>query len=342
MKNDTMLRACRMEKVDYTPIWIMRQAGRYLPEYREIRKKYSLNELFKMPEICADVTMMPIERFDLDAAVMFADIMLPLASIGIEVELKDNVGPVIKKPIRKFADVEALNDIRVTEAVPFVFETIKKVKKQKKVPLIGFSGAPFTLAGYIIDGTATRSFTETKKIMRDYPKTWHALMGRLADLVIEYLNAQITSGVDAVQLFDSWAGYLTPDEYREFAMPYSKKIFDALVRTDIPTIHFGTKTSAILELMRNAGGDTIGVDSTISIDDAWKRIGYDVGIQGNLDPQIMLGTKDGVRSGALDVLDRINRRKGHIFNLGHWILPDTPIENVTELVETVHGFELEN
>ncbi len=334
--NERLLKACRREEVDCTPVWIMRQAGRYLPEYRKIRKKYDVLSICRNPEIAAEVTMLPVEKLGLDAAIIFADIMLPLETIGVKFEIKDKVGPIVHKPVRKREDVESLVEAKVKEDVPFVFETIRILRRYLKVPLIGFSGAPFTLASYMVEGGASRVFERTKNLMRQESDIWHSLMGKLSDLVVDYLKEQVSAGVQVVQLFDSWVGCLSLQEYRKFVMPYSKRIFEELRGLGIPAIHFGTNTAHLLEALKEAGGDVIGVDWRISLDEAWRRIGYNVGIQGNLDPSVLLGPTGHVKKKVIEVLIGAGNRPGHIFNLGHGILPETPVENVVELVNTVH------
>ncbi|MDE1857152.1 MAG: uroporphyrinogen decarboxylase [Candidatus Micrarchaeota archaeon] len=335
--NDTLLKACRLEVTDHIPVWIMRQAGRYLPEYRKLREGHTLMQLFEDPHVCSEVMSMPVDRFGFDAAVLFADIMLPLRSLDFEFTLVDNLGPMVERPIRNLAGVFALKRRNVDEAIPYVFDAIRMARKRLDVPIIGFCGGPFTVASYMIEGRSTREFGKTRMFMKAYQGGWKALMERLTDMSIEYLQHQIRAGVSVVQLFDSWAGYLTPSEYSDHVMEYSKRILDALPK-EIPKIHFSARNSHILELLKSAGGNVIGVDSTISIGEAWKRLGYDVGVQGNLDPQLMLGSSFSVRQGAERILMQVDSRPGFIFNLSHGILPDTPVANVAELVEAVHGY----
>ncbi|MGD0175992.1 MAG: uroporphyrinogen decarboxylase [Candidatus Bathyarchaeia archaeon] len=336
MLNDRLIKACRRQPVDATPVWFMRQAGRYLPEYRKIREKHDVISICKDPSLCAKVTTLPVETLGVDAAIMFADIMLPLQGMGIRFEIKEGLGPLIQQPIRSMGDVSSLTDLDPKNDVPFVLEAIAQTKKMLDVPLIGFSGAPFTLASYIIEGRSTRDFVNTKTLMYRDPKTWHALMDRLSTAMASYLRAQIKAGVDVVQLFDSWVGCLSPQDYHQYVLPYSRRIFKELEATGVPRIHFGTGTSNLLEEMRQAGGDVFGVDWRIPIDLAWARLGSDVAIQGNLDPAVLLGNPELIRSQATEILTKTRGKVGHIFNLGHGMLPETSPQNVIELVKFVH------
>ena len=316
----------------------MRQAGRFLPEYRQIREKHGFLEICKDPELCAELSILPVDILDVDAAILFADIMLPLEGMGIEFEIKDEVGPVIAKSVDSLESVNALSTLEPNADVPFVMEAISATKKRlnSRVPLIGFCGAPFTLASYLIEGHSTRDFHETKRVMYKESKTWHLLMEKLSTSMAMYLAAQIEAGVDAIQLFDSWVGCLSPQDYHRYVLPYSRKIFRHLEGYRVPRIHFGTGTANLLEEMKQAGGDVFGIDWRIPIDIAWQKLGYDVAIQGNLDPAVLLADIDCVKSQTIDVLERVGGRPGHIFNLGHGILPDTPRDNVMELVKFVH------
>src|SRR5581483_4712684 len=332
--NDRFLRACRREAVDCTPIWLMRQAGRYLEEYRRLREQYDLLTLCRTPELCAVITLQPIRRFDLDAAILFSDIMIPLQGMGIEFELVEGIGPLVAQPIRSQSYADALRILEPERDVSFVLETIRLVRREleNKLPLIGFAGAPFTLASYIVEGKPSRDVLLTKKFMHEQPHAWYTLMDKLASSIAIYLGAQIQAGVQAVQLFDSWVGALSPQDYATFVLPHTKKIFDSLADTNVPCIHFGTGTATLLELMHAAGGDVFGVDWRIPLSQAWARLG-DVALQGNLDPALMLTTPDLVARHTREILADVNGQRGHIFNLGHGILPDTPIENVERLVE---------
>jgi len=332
------VRAARRESTEYTPVWFMRQAGRILPEYRELRQRWGLIEICRQPGLCAEVTLQPMRRMPLDAAVLFADIMLPLVGVGIDLELVDEVGPVITHPMRHAHDVETLRPLVPEQDVPFVLETIKLVKAEVGPTrgVIGFAGAPFTLASYLIEGRPTRDFARTKALMFSDAELWHLLMDRLATMQATYLQAQIDAGVDVVQLFDSWVGALSPADYAQFVRPYSQKIFAALKDSGVPTIHFGTNTATLLDQMKDDGATMIGVDWRIPLDEAWERIGFDRGIQGNLDPGALLGSAEVMKNKAADVLRRAGGRPGHVFNLGHGLLPSTPLENAIRLVDFVH------
>ena len=335
-----LLRAARREVVERRPVWFMRQAGRSLPEYQKIREKYDLFTICQRPELCAEVTLQPVRRLGVDGAVLFADIMLPVAfGLGVDLQLVEGVGPVVAQPIRGRADIERLQRRTAEEAVPFVLETIGLLRAQLDpgVALIGFSGAPFTLAGYLIEGKPSRDFLVTKRLMYAEPALWEALMSRLSDLVLDYLLAQVRAGAQIVQLFDSWAGALSPDDYRRFVQPHSAAIFAGLKRAGAPSIHFATGAAGLLPLLKDAGGDVIGIDWRVDLGDAWRTVGYDRGIQGNLDPALLLGPWPVVEDGARRVIEAAGGRPGHIFNLGHGVLPDSPVEHLQRLVEFVHG-----
>lgn len=332
------LDACHHRQPDTTPVWFMRQAGRCLPEYRALRQKYDMLTMVKTPELCTTVTLMPIKTFGVDAAVIYADIMLPLEEMGISLEIQHEVGPVIHNPIRTIKDIEALHIPASKEITPFLMESIRLVRRELagKQAVIGFAGAPFTLACYLIEGRPSRDYRSAKSMMYGQPELWHALMNKLTDVVINSLTAQIRAGADVVQLFDSWVGALSPSTYRQFVLPYVQRIFEAVKQTGTPSIHFGTGTASLLEAMAEAGGDIIGVDWHVDLDDAWARIGYERGVQGNLDPTIMLTTWPTIEAGMHDVLRRANNRPGHIFNLGHGILPQTDPALLRQLVDAVH------
>ena len=316
----------------------MRQAGRSLPEYRAIREQHTLLEICRNPELCAEVTVQPVRRLGVDAAILFADIMLPLVGVGVDLDIVEGVGPVIARPIRRAEDVQTLRRLEPENRVGFVLDGIRCTLQELNgaVPLIGFSGLPFTLASYLVEGAPSRDFLQTKRLMYGAPQVWHELMRRLAAIVSAYLLAQARTGVQALQLFDSWIGALSVDDYRRYVRPYTRAVFEALAGTGLPQIHFGTGTSALLETMRDAGGTTIGIDWRIPLDIAWQRIGYDRGIQGNLDPIVLLGPWDVVRREAESILTRAADHPGHIFNLGHGIHPQTPLDNLQRLVEFVH------
>ena len=333
--NDRFLRACRLEPVDATPVWFMRQAGRSFAAYRKLRERYGILELAKTPDLCAEVTLMPVRELGVDAAVLFADIVLPLEPMGVGLRIEPEVGPIIDRPIRSAADVAALRPFDPAE-VSFTLDAIRLVRRELdgRAGVIGFSGAPFTLACYLIEGRPSRDFATAKAFMYREPAAWHDLMERLSSMVIAYLRAQVQAGADVVQVFDSWVGGLGPADYATFVQPHVKRIFDALV--DVPTIHFGTGTSALLELMADAGGDVIGVDHRVSLGDAWRRIGFDRGIQGNLDAARVVAGWEATDAGARAVLAEADGHVGHVFNLGHGVMPQTDTGLLRRLVELVH------
>jgi uroporphyrinogen decarboxylase len=330
-----LVRAARREPVERTPVWFMRQAGRSLPEYREIRKRYGLFDVCRRPELCAEVTLQPVRRHDVDAAVMFADIMLPVIGMGVDVDLVENVGPVVANPVRTRADVERLATPEPEESVPFILEAVSIVRRELREDqaLVGFCGGPFTVAGYLVEGKPTREFTTVKALMYGEPQVWHTLMEKLADAFVPYVQGKVRAGADVIQLFDSWVGALSPADYEEFVAPYSARILAAL---DVPTIHFGTGTATLLSPMAAAGGDVIGLDWRIPLDRGWAAVGEDRGVQGNLDPAVLLGPWERVEAAALDVLARAAGRPGHIFNLGHGVLPQTDPGGLRRLRELVH------
>ena len=333
------LDACHLRQPDATPIWFMRQAGRCLAEYRDLRKRYDILTMAKTPELCAQVTLMPVQQLGVDGAVLYADIMLPLEGMGISFEIEPDIGPIIHNPVRTMHDVEALRIIDPEDAVPYVMEAIRLVRGELagQKAVIGFSGAPYTLACYMIEGRPSRDYASAKSLMYGQPKVWRALMEKLTEVVTRYLLAQTRAGVDVVQLFDSWVGALSPSVYRSFVQPYSQRIFQAVKETGTPAIHFGTGTAALLEAMTEAGGNIISVDWRVDLDEAWRRIGYDRGIQGNLDPTLLLTNWETIEDGMEDVLLRAGNRPGHIFNLGHGVLAPTPPDNLRRLVDAVHN-----
>jgi uroporphyrinogen decarboxylase len=318
----------------------MRQAGRYMAEYRALRERYSLLEICRTPELAVTVTLQPIRRIEVDAAILFSDLLLPLEPMGLPFDFVRGEGPSVETPIRNEADIERLLVFDPREALAHVLETIRLVRIElaNRVPLIGFAGAPFTLASYAIEGGHSSTFALTKHLMYGNPKAWHCLCDKLAVVVAEFLKAQIDAGVQAVQLFDSWVGVLNSADYREFAMPHTRRIFDSLKGRGVPTIHFGTGTASILGEMREAGGDVIGADWRIPLDEAWERIGRDHAIQGNLDPTLLLAPMQRMLTAADEVLARAGGRVGHIFNLGHGILPMTSVEHVQALARHVHQY----
>jgi uroporphyrinogen decarboxylase len=333
--NDIFLRACRREPVPRTPVWFMRQAGRYMPEYRALREKHSMLTLCRTPELAVEVTLQPLHALDVDAAILFSDILLPLDPLGIPFDFLAGEGPVIEKPLRSRADIERLKRFEPREALAPPLEAIRLLRRTLQVPLIGFAGAPFTLASYAIEGGHSSQFALTKRLMYEDPASWHALAGLLADVVGEYLVAQVEAGVQAVQLFDSWVGALDEGDYREFVLPHTASIFARLRATGVPTIHFGTGTGHLLAVQREAGGDVIGIDWRTPLDVGWSRV-PDAAVQGNLDPTLLFAPRERLLARVDDVLRRAGGRPGHIFNLGHGILPKTPVENVRAVTDHVH------
>jgi uroporphyrinogen decarboxylase len=333
----TFLAACRRRPTTVTPIWLMRQAGRFLPEYRAIREKLGFLELCRTPEAAAEVTVLPVDKLGVDAAILFADILLVVEPLGVGLEFARGEGPVIRRPVRSTAAVERLVERDPAETVPFVFETVRRARTalRERVPLIGFAGAPFTVASYIVEGGASRDYVETKRLMHGDPGAWHALLSLLARTTARYLNLQIAAGAQAVQLFDSWVGTLGPDDYRTFALPYTQAVIRSLT-PGVPVIHFGTGTAGLLEPFRAAGGDVIGIDWRQDLGEAWLRLGPDVAIQGNLDPAALLAPPAEIRRRAAAILTAAAGRPGHVFNLGHGVLPSTPVDHARALVDAVH------
>jgi uroporphyrinogen decarboxylase len=320
-----------------TPVWFMRQAGRYMEEYREIRSRHSLLDICRNPDLATEVTLQPVRRLEVDAAILFSDLLLPLEPMGLPFDFVKGEGPQLERPIESPADIDRLRVFEPREALRHVLDTIRQVHHELdgRVPLIGFAGAPFTLASYAIEGGHSSNFARTKALMYSQPDAWHRLCQMLSGVVSSYLLAQIEAGVDAVQVFDSWVGALDATDYGEFALPHTRRIFEE-VGGRVPTIHFGTGTATILEELRDAGGDVIGVDWRIAIDEAWERIGSDRAVQGNLDPTLLLGPPHRMLHQADALLRKVGGRAGHIFNLGHGILPSTPVEHVQLLAHHVH------
>ena len=337
MSGHRFLRACRREAVDTTPVWFMRQAGRYMAEYRALRAKWSLLDICRQPDLATEVTLQPVRRIEVDAAILFSDLLLPLEPMGLPFDFLKGEGPQIHSPIADGADIARLKRFEPREALAHVLQAIKQIQHELRgrVPLIGFAGAPFTLASYAIEGGHSNNFARTKSLMYGHPEAWHRLCDRFATVIGDYLNAQVDAGVNALQIFDSWVGTLSASDYREFALPHSKKIFDAIAGR-VPVIHFGTGTATMFQELREAGGDVIGVDWRVPIDEAWEDIGFDRAVQGNLDPTLLLGPPRRMLDQAEDILKRVAGRPGHIFNLGHGILPSTPVENVQMLAQFVH------
>ncbi|MBA3884296.1 MAG: uroporphyrinogen decarboxylase [Acidobacteria bacterium] len=339
--NNRFLQACRREPVDATPIWFMRQAGRYMAEYRELRKRYSLLEICAQPDLAVAVTLQPVDVIEVDAAILFSDLLVPFTPMGLDFDFVKGEGPSIERPVRSASDVDRLRDFEPREALGHVLETIRLLRRELegRVPLIGFGGAPFTLAAYAIEGGPSTTYARTKAFMYSEPAAWHRLCERLATMMADYLAAQVEAGVQALQVFDSWAGALGRGDYREFALPHSRRIFESLAARGVPVIHFGVNTTAILRDIRDAGGDVIGLDWRQPLDEGWESIGYDRGVQGNLDPTLLLGPQDRLFAAADDVLRRAGGRPGHIFNLGHGVLPNTSLEQVQALARHVHAYK---
>ena len=335
-----LVRAARREPVERTPVWFMRQAGRSLPEYRALRERRSFWEVANTPELCAEVTLQPVRRHDVDAAVMFADIMTPVVAMGLRVDLVEGVGPVVESPVRSLADVEALRVPDPEDGFAPLLEAIRIVRGELGVEkaVVGFCGGPFTVAAYLVEGRSSREFAQVKTLMYTAPDVWRALMDTLAECFAAYLGAQAAAGADVVQLFDSWVGVLSPADYQEFVAPWSAAI---LASVAVPTIHFGTGASTLLPAMAQAGGDVIGLDWRIALDDAWELAGPGRGVQGNLDPAVLLAPWERVEAAARDVLARAGGRAGHIFNLGHGVLPATDPDRLSRLVEVVQEMTVE-
>lgn len=329
------LAACRREPSDFTPIWLMRQAGRYMAEYRTVRARYGFLELCKTPAAAAQVTVEAVERLGVDAAILFADILLILEPFGVGLEYSSGDGPVIRRPVRSPDDVAALPIVDAAAELGYVYDTVHECRRSLSVPLIGFAGAPFTLASYTIEGGGSRNYIHTKKLMYGSPAAWNLLMEKLTTATVAYLNRQIAAGAQAVQLFDSWVGALSPYDYRTFVLPHMQRLISAL-DPETPVIHFGTGTTGLLEAMREAGGDVLGLDWRVDLDEGWKRVGADFAVQGNLDPVALFAPRDELRVRVQRILAQAAGRPGHIFNLGHGILPETPVDNVRALVDMVH------
>ena len=331
------LAAARRRPVPHTPVWFMRQAGRYLPEYRAVRERHSLLEICATPALAAEVTLQPVRRLGVDAAILFADILLPLVPMGLDLTFAPGEGPVIRNPVRGAADVARLAAVDVRDALAPVLETVRQVRRELDgaTPLIGFAGGPFTVASYAIEGGSSRHFVAAKRLMYESPAAWHELLRRLVIVLGDYLSAQVEAGAQALQLFDSWVGVLSPDDYQRYVMPHSRELFDRLRTTGVPVVHFGVETASLLELMRDAGGDVIGVDWRLPLDEARKRIGARHAVQGNLDPVALFAPLPELRGRVRDILRRAGGT-GHIFNLGHGVLPDTPVDHVRAVVDLVH------
>lgn len=336
------LKACRRQRVDCTPVWFMRQAGRYMPEYRAVRRHHSILEICKKPELAAEVTITAAERLGVDAAIIFADLLLPVEPMGMKLRFERGEGPVLDDPVR---DAKAVLRLKTDGAAElgFVGEAIRRVKRHfsGKLPVIGFAGAPFTLASYMVEGGGSRNYIATKGLMYRAPDVWMALMEKICAVLEPYLKDQVTAGAQAIQLFDSWVGCLSPDDYRRYALPFSKRLIAAVQSRGVPVIHFATGTAGMLEALQEAGADVLGVDWRVGIGKAWQEVGFRPAIQGNLDPVALFAPPDVLRARVESILKEVSGRPGHIFNLGHGILPDTPVENVLAVVRWVHEFPLD-
>lgn len=332
------LQACTRLPVDKVPVWYMRQAGRYQPEYRKIREKYSLVEICQEPELCYTVTKLPVEQLGVDAAILFSDIMIPVGAMGLPFEIRENVGPIIENPIRSLADVERLQVFDAEDKLPYVLKSIQMLAKDLTVPLIGFTGGPFTLASYMIEGGPSKDYRNTKMMMWQNPDLWSWLMEKLGDMVIGYLTAQIQAGASAVQVFDSWVGSLSPSDFKEFVYPVMKRIFTSLSQLEIPLIYFGVNNAELLPMFAETGATVIGADWRIQISEARKRIGSKVAIQGNLDPLMLFAPWSEIERRATEILKAGTEQTGFVFNLGHGVLPGVPVETLQRLTEFVHHY----
>jgi len=335
--NHPFLAACRRESTSYTPVWLMRQAGRYMEEYRKLRAQHGFLELCKNPDLATEITVTPVQKLNVDAAILFADILLILEPMGVGLEYSKGDGPVLHHPVRSGKDVDGLKEFKVETELAYVYESVKKIRKElkNKVPLIGFAGAPFTLASYLIEGGGSRNYVHTKRLFYSAPEAWKRLMARLAKIIGEYLNCQIAAGAQAVQIFDSWAGCLSPADYEQFVQPYTKAVIDAIT-PGVPVINFSTGTAGLLKHVRAAGGNVIGLDWRVNLDEGWASVGHDVAVQGNLDPVALFASPKEIKNRVAEVLRRAGGRPGHIFNLGHGVLPETPVDHVIAMVEAVH------
>ncbi len=336
---DRFLRACRREPADATPVWFMRQAGRYMPEYRAIREKHTLLEICREPELAAEVTVQPVRALGVDAAILFADILLPAIPLGVGLDFAKGEGPLLQHPVRTLDDVKNLHPVDPEADLGYVMQAIKLLRAGLGgIPLIGFCGGPFTLASYIIEGGSSREFTKTKTMMYSDPQTWNALMDKLSAVLSEYIVAQICAGAQAVQMFDSWIGALSPQDYLVYVQPYSKRVLKAAEGTGVPVIHFGTGTATLLTAMKAAGGTVMGLDWRIPLNDGRKLLGEGVAVQGNLDPAALFAPLPELKRRVRDIMKRAGGRPGHIFNLGHGILQGTPVDHVKAVVDMVHEY----
>ncbi|MDP9841215.1 uroporphyrinogen decarboxylase [Streptosporangium lutulentum] len=336
LADSPFLRACRREPVSHTPVWFMRQAGRSLPEYRALREGVPMLTACATPDLVVEVTMQPVRRYGVDAAILFSDIVVPLKAIGVDLDIKPGIGPVVAAPIRDAAALEVLRPIEPDD-VSYVSEAVQALTKELgATPLIGFAGAPFTLASYLIEGGPSKNHDHTKAMMYGEPRLWHAMMDRLTEITLGFLRVQLAAGASAVQLFDSWVGAVSPDDYREFVLPYTSRIFAGLAELDAPRIHFGVGTGELLGLLGEAGADVVGVDWRVPLDEAARRVGPDKALQGNMDPTILFAPWEVVERRASDILTRAAKAEGHVFNLGHGVLPSTDPDQLARLTDFVH------
>ena len=337
-----LLEACHRRPVDRTPVWFMRQAGRYMPEYRRIRASHSILELCKRPDLAAEVTLQPVEILDVDAAIIFADLLLPVEPMGLKLEFLVGEGPSIDPPIRTLADIEALSTVNDAE-LGYVGEAIARVKQQLngRIPVIGFVGAPFTLASYMVEGGSSRHYLSTKRLMYSEPVAWESLMEKIVEVLAPYAASQVAAGAEVIQVFDSWVGALSPGDYAKNVLPYSRKLIRRIQTAGVPVVHFGTGAGPFLDLLHQAGGDVLGLDWRMRLDGAWSSIGHEAAVQGNLDPVALFAPLPELRRQVEDIMRRAGGRPGHIFNLGHGILPETPVENVRAVVKMVREFSAE-
>lgn len=337
--NFPFIDACHKKKTRYTPVWFMRQAGRYLPEYRKLKAEKNILDIIRTPEIAAKIALQPVEILGVDAAILYADIMIPLLGIGVDLEIVENIGPVIKNPLTSMSDVTQLRNLEPEIDIAYLLDTIGILKKElkNKTPLIGFSAAPYTLASYLIEGKPTRNFIKTKTFMYSNSKAWFLLMEKLTKIIIVYLNAQVNAGVQVLQLFDSWVGSLSEEDYQLYVLPYTKIIFDAVYNSHVPTIHFGTNTAGIYPSFTSVNCDVISIDWRMPIATAWKEIKYKKAMQGNLDPVLLMQEFSLIKNQVDKIFSTLPQREGYIVNLGHGIIPGTPVDNLKKLVEYVHN-----
>ncbi|MCY4355753.1 MAG: uroporphyrinogen decarboxylase [Truepera sp.] len=336
-----LVQAARMKQTERTPVWFMRQAGRVLPEYRKVRSSYGLLEICRLPELAATVTLQPVERFDVDAAVIFADIVTPLVGVGVDLKIVEQVGPVIASPVRSRSDLERFRQLEPDQDLPYLMEALRLVRAElpQEKALIGFSGAPFTLATYLIEGGPSRNYSTTKSLMYGQPDLWHELMNRLSDMIIGYLLAQARAGAQVLQLFDSWVGWLSRRDYLDYVFPYTGNIIRSVKAGGTPVVHFATGAGGLNKIIKDGGADVVGLDWRIPLDEAWESLG-DVAVQGNLDPAVLLAPPAVVQDQTRDVLERAGGRPGHIFNLGHGFLPQTPLDSIFHMIDCVREWDV--